>query len=104
MDQKLRRQHPPAFKAKIAIEAIKEQRTIAELASQYGIHPTQITKWKKKALEGLSELFSEGQKNRLKQDDELIQQLYNQVGKLQVERDWLKKKIGIVEEHLLHRR
>lgn len=103
MDQKLRRQHPPAFKAKVALEAIKEQKTITELASQFGVHPTQITKWKKKALEGLSELFSEKHQERLKSNDELIRELYQQVGKLQVERDWLKKKIGIIEDNVWHK-
>lgn len=104
MDKKLRRVHPPAFKAKVALEAIKEQKTIAELSSQYGVHPTQITKWKKQALDGMSKVFSDGLGEQTQETEELIQQLYQQVGKLQVERDWLKKKIGIVENDILHRR
>ncbi len=59
MVQNIRRIHSPAFKAKVALEAIKEQKTIAKLASLYSVHPTQITKWKKKALEILSQGFSE---------------------------------------------
>ena len=54
MDQKLRRVHAPAFKAKVAIEALKEQKTIAELASMYSVHPTQITKWKRQAIDLLT--------------------------------------------------
>jgi transposase len=104
MDQRIRRIHPPAFKAKVALEAIKEQKTIAELASLYGVHPTQITKWKRKALDFITQIFSETVQKQQRSDDELIQELYKQIGKLQVEKDWLKKKIGLIEEDVLHRR
>lgn len=104
MDQKIRRNHPPAFKAKVALEAIKEQKTIAELSSIYGIHSTQIAKWKKKALESLAQVFSDKWKQEEKGRDELIQELYQQIGKLKVERDWIKKKIGIIEEDVFSRR
>ncbi len=104
MEQKIRRAHPPAFKAKVAIEAIKEQKTIAELSAIYGVHSTQITKWKRKALDFIQQIFSEKFQKQAKTDDELIQELYRQIGKLQVERDWLKKKIGLIEENVLRRR
>jgi transposase len=97
MDQKLRRFHPPVFKAKVAVEALKEQKTIAELSSAYGIHSTQITKWKKQALDILAKGFSAGQKQREKDDKDLIQELYRQIGRLKVEVDFLKKKMGIFE-------
>jgi transposase len=97
MDQKLRRVHPPAFKAKVAVEALKEQKTIAELSSAYGIHSTQITKWKKQALDILTQGFSAGQKQREKDDKDLVQELYRQIGRLKVEVDFLKKKMGIFE-------
>lgn len=103
MDNKIRRVHPPAFKAKVAIEAIKEQKTIAELSSIYGIHSTQITKWKKKAMDFISQIFSDKFQQQAKSEDDLIQELYKQIGKLQVERDWLKKKIGLIEEDVFHR-
>lgn len=103
MDSKIRRVHPPAFKAKVALEAIKEQKTIAELASLYGVHSTQITKWKKKALDFIQQIFSDKIQQQAKSDDDLIQELYKQIGKLQVERDWLKKKIGLIEEDVFHR-
>ena len=103
MDQSIRRVHPPAFKAKVAIEAIKEQKTIAELSSIYGVHSTQIIKWKKKALDFIQTIFSDQFRQQIKSDDELIQELYKQIGKLQVEKDWLKKKIGLIEENLFHR-
>ncbi len=103
MDSKIRRVHPPAFKAKVAIEAIKEQKTIAELSSIYGVHSTQITKWKKKALDFIQQIFSDKFQAQAKSDDELIQELYKQIGQLKVERDWIKKKIGLIEEDVFHR-
>jgi transposase len=98
MEQNLRRLHPPAFKAKVAVEAIKEQKTIAELSSHFGIHSTQITKWKQKALVGLTDLFSERSIKLKANDDELIRSLYEQVGQLTIENGWLKKKIGLIEK------
>lgn len=98
MDQKLRRMHSPAFKAKVALDAIKEQKTIAELAGMYSVHPTQITKWKGKAVEGLTEIFSDQKMQRKKDNDELVQELYRQIGRMKVEIDFLKKKMGIFEQ------
>ena len=95
--QNIRRVHPPAFKAKVALEAIKETKTIAELSSIYEIHPTQITKWKHRAIVGLEQLFSDKWKKDEEQKDELLRALYEQIGKLKVEVDWLKKKIGLIE-------
>lgn len=98
MDHKMRRFHPAAFKAKVALEALKEQKTIAELSSLYGIHATQITKWKHQALEIMSLGFSEKQKKKQEDDHELVQELYRQIGRLKVEVDFLKKKMGIFGE------
>lgn len=96
--QNVRRVHPPAFKARVALEAIKEQKTIAELSSIYSVHPTQITKWKQRALVGLEQLFSDKWKKDEGKKDELLRVLYEQIGKLKVEGDWLKKKIGLIEK------
>lgn len=98
MNQNLRRVHPPAFKAKVAVEALKEQKTIAELASQYAIHPTQITTWKKQAMEILTQGFSGKREQKEKDNTDLIQELYRQIGRLKVEVDFLKKKMGIFEQ------
>jgi transposase-like protein len=97
MVQNIRRFHSPAFKAKVALEALKETKTIAELSSTYSVHSTQITKWKKQALNILTLGFGTGQKQRDKDDRELVQELYQQIGKLKVELDFLKKKMGIFE-------
>jgi len=93
----LRRIHPPAFKARVALEAIKGQKTIAELSSQFEVHPTQITKWKHQALAGIESLFSGHAVREKEKDNGLIRSLYEQIGQLKVEGDWLKKKIGLIE-------
>ena len=91
---KQRKTHSAGFKAKVALEAIKGERSVNELAGQYGVHPTQIFKWKKQALEALPEVFGNGPGRQQKADEELKARLYQQIGQLQVELDWLKKKVG----------
>jgi len=90
-----RRNHSAAFKAKVALAAAKGDKTIAELASQYEVHPSQIAKWKKQLLESLPDIFSSRQQNQRQDQDELTAQLYQQIGQLKVELDWLKKKSGL---------
>jgi putative transposase len=89
-----RRNHSCAFKAKVALAAAKGDKTIAELASEYEVHPNQITQWKKQLLESLPELFSRRRHNEQQDQDALTSQLYQQIGQLKVELDWLKKKSG----------
>ena len=86
-----RRAHSASFKARVALEAIQGLKTVNELASQYGVHPTQISKWRKQALEALPEVFSNGHQRVQGADEELKARLYQQIGQLQVELDWLKK-------------
>jgi transposase-like protein len=90
-----RRQYSADWKAKIALEAIKGQRTIQEIASHYEIHPNLVTHWKKQLLEGAVEVFSSGKAGEAGADEELKAELYQQIGKLQMEVDWLKKKSGL---------
>ena len=90
-----RRNHSAAFKAKVALAAAKGDKTIAELASQYEVHPSQITKWKKQMLESLPDIFSSRGQNEHQDQEELTAQLYQQIGQLKVELDWLKKKSGL---------
>ncbi len=97
MDQTIRRQHPPAFKAKVALEALKDEKTIAELATIYEVHPTQIKQWKDILVQNVNDLFSGKYKSKDKEQNGLMTSLYEQIGKLKVETDWLKKKIGIIE-------
>lgn len=92
----IRKKYPPSFKAKVALEAIREEKTSAELASQYEVHPSQIRKWKRIAMSGIIELFTENRQKRDKEKNLLIEELYREIGKLKVELDWLKKKSGLV--------
>lgn len=87
-----RKRYDGSFKAKVALEAIKGERTIAEIASRTGVHPNQISKWKKQALEELPDIFSNGRKKREQGTEEMESELYRQIGQLKVELDWLKKK------------
>ena len=89
-----RRNHSAAFKAKVALAVIKGDKTIAELASEYEVHPNQITQWKKKLLESIPDVFSRSRQRDRQKQDELMEYLYQQIGQLKVELDWLKKKSG----------
>jgi transposase-like protein len=90
-------QHPPAFKAKVALEALKEEQTVAELASQYQVHAGQIRAWKAEALQGLEALFADKRRrqDKDKSQEQETQELYRQIGQMKVELDWLKKKVGL---------
>jgi transposase len=89
-----RRRFSKEFKAKVALEAIKGQRTANELAQEFGVHVNQINLWKKQLLEGAPEAFGDGKGLEAKQMEAEREQLYRKVGQLQVEVDWLKKKTG----------
>lgn len=90
-----RRNHTAQFKAKVAYEAAKGDKTIAQLASEYEVHPTQIAQWRKQFLELLPEIFSRRKDNEQQEHEELTAELYQQIGQLKVELDWLKKKSGL---------
>lgn len=92
-----RRRHSGAFKAKVVLEAIRGERTVNELASLFQVHPSQIATWKKQALEGLPELFGDGRAKKQQGEDDLKAQLYQQIGQLKVELDFLKKKSGLID-------
>jgi transposase-like protein len=85
--------HNSGFKAKVVLEALRGEKTLAELSSTFGVHSVMISKWKGQALEGLPTLFSSNRARREEKDQsELIEELYRQIGQLKVESDWLKKK------------
>lgn len=88
----MRRKHSPQLKAKAALEALKGLRTINEIASDLEVHPGLVTQWKKAAAEGLPEIFSKPEKANKKNDEALLAKLYEEVGRLKIELDWLKKK------------
>jgi transposase-like protein len=91
MSQNKRKQHSTQFKAKVALEAIKGEKTIAQIAHQYSIHPTTINNWKRHLLAGASELFEPGSQSSSTAPEASgqINELYRQIGELKVERDFL---------------
>jgi transposase-like protein len=90
-----RRRFPPEFKAKVALAASRGDRTVHEIAAQFEIHPNQVSTWKRQLLDGAAALFADA-RVRPRDDDRqaLVSRLYERIGQLQVELDWLKKKVG----------
>ena len=89
-----RRKHNSAFKAKVALEALKGEETIAQLGSRFEVHPSQVRKWKREVDEGAAGLFGGDQAQKKKDDQALVAQLYRQIGQLKVENDFLARKLG----------
>ena len=92
----LRRRHSADFKAKIALEAIQGQRTANEISSAYGVHPVQVAQWKKQALDELAQVFVDRRAKAAQDEHTLRAELYQQIGQLKVELDWVKKKAGVL--------
>ncbi len=91
----MRKKHDKNLKARIALEAIKSEKTIAEIASEYEVHPNQVRQWKKKALSDLPEIFERGESKQNKELKNEKDDLFKQIGKMKVENDWLKKKLDL---------
>ncbi len=91
---KQRNNYSAEFKTKVALAALKGEKTINEIASHYEVHPNQVMAWKKQAVEVIPNAFSMKRVRAEKGDEELKSQLYQQIGQLKVELDWLKKKAG----------
>ena len=91
---KKRTKHSPEFKAKVALAALKNEETISELAIRFSVHPNMISNWKKALLERASEVFETGNQSR-KHSETTIDDLHRVIGKLQVERDFLSKKLSL---------
>ncbi|RMD60162.1 MAG: hypothetical protein D6828_00375 [Nitrospirae bacterium] len=103
----IRKRHNGAFKAKVALEALKSEKTISEISSlpvqstqtgEYGVHPNQVRQWRKQLLEELPSIFTERKKKAEKEREELEAELYRQIGQLKVELEWLKKKSKILNK------
>jgi len=86
-----RKKHTEEMKARVALEAIKGVRTLSELSATYGVHPTVIAQWKRQLVRGASEVFRRG--NAARTEEELTGPLYEEIGRLKMEIDWLKKKL-----------
>ena len=93
----MRKTYTSAFKAKVILELLREEQTLSQIAGKYEIHPNQLTRWKKTAVEGIPELLEDKRRKERedKENRELIQELYTQIGELTAKLNWLKKKSGI---------
>ena len=87
-----RKQHSGELKARVALAAVKGDRTTSELAAKFEVHPTQVTQWKRQLLEGAAEIFSRDRPGESQEQEALVTELYEQIGRLQMELGWVKKK------------
>lgn len=91
---KIRQRHTAKFKARVAIEALREGKTAAEIATEHGVHPTMVSQWKRQAMDGLESCFDTKNKaSKTREEGFGEENLLAQIGKLKVELDWLKKKL-----------
>lgn len=92
---RIRKHHSPEFKAKVALAAVRAEQTVAELAQRFTVHPSQIHAWKKVLVESAGTLFESGRGKRAEEAGALVDELYREIGKLKVERDFLSKRSGL---------
>lgn len=93
----MKKNFSPEFMAKVALAAIREDMTTAELSSKYEVHRVQINRWRKRVLEGLTGIFKGNEDKTIKDKEHLLDELYKQIGQLKVENEWLKKKSTMFE-------
>jgi transposase len=91
-----RKTYSPKFKARVAVDALRGEKTLSELGSQYKVHPIQIAKWRKLALDQMPEIFVDGRR-KASNGESGTPALYEEIGRLKVELDWLKKKAGMLD-------
>lgn len=95
MAKQKRNTHAPELKAKVALEAVRGVKTVNEIAQHYGVHPVQVSQWKKALLDDSSSVFEKKRGPKPKAEFETDEKLYGEIGRLKMELDWLKKKSGI---------
>ena len=93
----MRKTYTGKFKAKVVLEILKEEKTVSEIATHYEIHPNQLSRWKKEAIDGLAKVLEDGRKNDKEREAlaKKTQELYTEIGKLTTQLNWLEKKSGI---------
>jgi len=96
----MRRQHSSALKAKVVLEALRETKTLAQIATEYEVHPTLVTKWKAEVLDNLAALFERGKvlDERREASERKTAELYQEIGRLTTQLNWIKKKSGLQPE------
>lgn len=91
----MRKKFEPAFKAKVALETLKGEKTMAQISSEYGVHPNQVGQWKQELLSRSAEIFGKPAKGNAADQQELIDKLHRIIGEIKVENDWFKKKLQL---------
>lgn len=94
----IRKNHTPTFKAKVSLDALQGKQTLEELSSRYQVSSRQVVRWKKEVIDNLPNIFNDKHSKQLKEKDLIISDLYEQLGKLKMEYEWLKKKIDSIYE------
>src|SRR4051812_27086116 len=89
----IRKRYPASFKARVALKAAKQSKTLAELSARYQVHSVQISQWKKQLLDGIESLFRGGRRRDHDETQEIQAELYEQIGRLKMELEWVKKKL-----------
>ena len=92
-----RRSFSASMKARVALEALSGHRTVAQIAQQYQVHPNQVSTWKRQAVDHMEDGFKDRRRRKEADDEALNDRLYQQIGRLKVELDWLKKTVGMVD-------
>lgn len=93
----MKKEFSPEYKAKVALEAVRGEKKISEIASAYGVHPTQIGFWKHRLIEGLPNLFKDNRTKENKSQQELIDELYKTIGQRDIEIGWMKKNLQLLD-------
>ena len=93
----MRKKHDPAIKARVALEAIKGEKTAAQISSEYGVHPTQVTQWKQELIHRSAEIFAKPDNTLAKQHEETVDKLHKTIGEITMENNWIKKKLQTLD-------
>ena len=92
----MRKKHEPAIKARVALEAIKGEKTAAQISSEYGVHTTQVTQWKQELIQRSADLFAKPDNSLARQHEDTVDKLHKTIGEITMENNWIKKKLQIL--------